>query len=135
MRSLSALRSLFYLIARLLGDVQAIRRGRVGQRIGRRIAGKLTGRLFRRLFGAWLLLGLGVMPAFAAERIDLFDAKGKRAGYAVIDREAGRVDFYDQWSRRVGYGKVDERGKAERFKLDGTRDVETAVPLPRREKR
>lgn len=48
--TLGSLRSLLYLIARLLGDVQAARRGRVGQRIARRIAGRLTGRLLGRLF-------------------------------------------------------------------------------------
>lgn len=48
--TLGSLRSLLYLIARLLGDVQAVRRGRVGQRIARRVAGRLTGRLLGRLF-------------------------------------------------------------------------------------
>jgi len=47
---MNALRSLLYLIARLIGDVSAVRRGRVGRRIGRRIAGKFTGRWLGRLF-------------------------------------------------------------------------------------
>lgn len=34
-------------------------------------------------------------PAFAGERLDLFDLKGHRTGYAVVDRETGRVDSYD----------------------------------------
>tara|TARA_Y100000310_G_scaffold334285_1_gene413757 strand:- start:1076 stop:1219 length:144 start_codon:yes stop_codon:yes gene_type:complete len=45
-----SLRSLLYLFARLLGDISAVRRGRVGQRIGRRLAGKLTGRMLGKLF-------------------------------------------------------------------------------------
>lgn len=44
-------RSFLYSLAALLGDVNAVRHGRVGRRIGRRIYGKATGRLARRLFG------------------------------------------------------------------------------------
>ncbi|HIJ42714.1 MAG: hypothetical protein QF511_12410 [Rhodospirillales bacterium] len=47
--SISKIRGLLYLIARLLGDVNAVRRGTVGKRIARRIAGKASGRLLRRL--------------------------------------------------------------------------------------
>ena len=47
---LNKVRSVLYRVARLLGDVNAIRKGRVGRRIGRRVAGKLTGRALRRLF-------------------------------------------------------------------------------------
>lgn len=48
--SISKIRSLLYHTARILGDVQAVRRGRVGTRIGRRVVGRATGRLFGRLF-------------------------------------------------------------------------------------
>jgi hypothetical protein len=48
--SVAAFRSLLYLLARLLGDVQAVRKGTVGKRIGRRTVGKLTGRALGRLF-------------------------------------------------------------------------------------
>lgn len=44
------IRSFLYMWARLIGDINAIARGRVGRRIGRRVAGKLTGRLFGRIF-------------------------------------------------------------------------------------
>lgn len=47
---MAGFRGLLYALARLLGDVQAVRRGRVGRRIGRRVAGKWTGRGFGRLF-------------------------------------------------------------------------------------
>ncbi|MBS3933490.1 MAG: hypothetical protein KGZ35_03965 [Truepera sp.] len=43
-------RSFLYWLARLLGDVNAVKRGRVGQRITRRVAGRMTGRAFRRWF-------------------------------------------------------------------------------------
>jgi hypothetical protein len=47
---LSAFRTILYMLARLLGDVSAVRRGTIGQRIGRRIAGRITGRFLGRLF-------------------------------------------------------------------------------------
>jgi hypothetical protein len=43
-------RGWLYLIAKLLGDVQALQKGRVGKRILRRIAGKLTGRGLGKIF-------------------------------------------------------------------------------------
>lgn len=45
------MRSLLYQLARLLGDVNAAQKGRVGRRIGRRAAGKATGRGLGKLFG------------------------------------------------------------------------------------
>lgn len=86
-----------------------------------------------------LLIGiiLGVVLARAGEptRVDLFDAQGRRTGYAVVDRDTGRVDFYDTMSRRTGYGRVDGVGKVERFGLDGKRQGETAIPvLPRNDR-
>lgn len=44
------MRSFLYALARLLGDVNAVKRGKVGKRIGRRIVGRATGRLLGRLF-------------------------------------------------------------------------------------
>ncbi|MEQ8503864.1 MAG: hypothetical protein RIB80_00960 [Rhodospirillales bacterium] len=44
------MRRFLYLLARLLGDVNAVRRGTVGKRIARRVAGKATGRLLGKLF-------------------------------------------------------------------------------------
>lgn len=43
--SLSAIRSLLYAFARFLGDVSAVRRGRVGRRIVRRGVGRALMRL------------------------------------------------------------------------------------------
>lgn len=68
-------------------------------------------------------------PAFGAERVDLFDTKGNRTGYAIVDWAMGRVDFYDKDSRRTGYGKVNERGQIGRFDLKGRREGTTVVPL------
>ena len=48
--SINRSRGLLYWLARLLGDINAVKRGRVGRRIGRRAAGKLTGRGLGRLF-------------------------------------------------------------------------------------
>ena len=43
-------RSFLYALAKLLGDINAIKKGRVGSRIGRRLAGKATGRGIGKLF-------------------------------------------------------------------------------------
>ncbi len=43
-------RSLLYFIAKIMGDINAIAKGKVGRRIGRRAAGKLTGKGLRNLF-------------------------------------------------------------------------------------
>jgi voltage-gated potassium channel Kch len=43
-------RGVLYLLARILGDLIAVRRGRVGRRIARRIVGRATGRMIGRLF-------------------------------------------------------------------------------------
>ncbi len=43
-------RGFLYWLARLLGDVNAVKKGRVGRRIARRATGKSTGRLFRKIF-------------------------------------------------------------------------------------
>jgi len=43
-------RGILYKLGRILGDVSAVQKGRVGRRIARRVAGKATGRAFRKLF-------------------------------------------------------------------------------------
>lgn len=48
--TLGAFRSWLYWLARLLGDANAVKRGRVERRIGRRLVGKVTGRGLWRLF-------------------------------------------------------------------------------------
>jgi len=40
---------LLYSFARILGDVNAVQKGKVGKRIVRRAAGKATGRTLRKL--------------------------------------------------------------------------------------
>lgn len=49
--TINGFRNFLYFLAKLLGDVNAVRRGRVGRRIGRRIAGKVSGRALGWLFG------------------------------------------------------------------------------------
>jgi hypothetical protein len=48
---MNAFRSFLYWLARLLGDVNAVMKGRVGRRVARRVAGKGVGRLFGKWFG------------------------------------------------------------------------------------
>ncbi len=47
---MSKLRGNLYKFARILGDVEAVAKGKVGQRIMRRLAGKVTGRGLHKLF-------------------------------------------------------------------------------------
>ena len=48
--SVSKTRGWLYWIAKLLGDAQAVKQGRVGKRIARRAVGKATGRGIGKLF-------------------------------------------------------------------------------------
>lgn len=48
--SLNKIRSILYGTAKILGDINAIKKGKVGKRIARRVAGKGTGRLLGKLF-------------------------------------------------------------------------------------
>jgi len=44
------IRSILYAIARLLGDIGAVKKGRIGRRIGRRVTGRAAGKAMRRLW-------------------------------------------------------------------------------------
>ena len=48
--SINRVRSLLCRLARLLGDVNAVEKGKAPQRVERRIAGKFTGRILGKLF-------------------------------------------------------------------------------------
>lgn len=48
--SINKSRGLLYRLARMLGDVNAVQKGRVGRRVSRRVAGRHTGRALRKLF-------------------------------------------------------------------------------------
>ena len=52
---MSSLRSLLYSLGRLLGDYQAMKKGKVGRRIGRRAAGMVASRGLGKLFRYWTL--------------------------------------------------------------------------------
>jgi len=43
------IRSSLYKVARLMGDVNAVKKGKVSKRVARRAAGKATGRTLRKL--------------------------------------------------------------------------------------
>lgn len=124
MASISSVRSFLYWLARLLGDITAILRGRVGQRVVRRLAGKLTGRALWRLFRvvafALLVAGPGwagegesspegvtaIMPSagtvrIEADRLDIFRHDGSRDGYG-IRRGDGSWDLYRKDGSRLG---------------------------------
>jgi len=48
--SINKTRGFLYQLNKLLGDVNAVKRGTVGKRVGRRLAGKATGRGLGKLF-------------------------------------------------------------------------------------
>ncbi|MFB5664280.1 hypothetical protein [Alteribacillus sp. HJP-4] len=48
--SLGKIRRILYRTSRILGDVNAVKRGTIGERLARRAAGRTTGRLLRKLF-------------------------------------------------------------------------------------
>jgi hypothetical protein len=99
----------------------------------RRVEGKceMSDRTITPAAMALALVLTSSIVAAAAERLDLYDTKGRRTGYAVVDRDSGRVDYYDKHSRRTGYGNVDERGRVERFDLRGRRrDPSIVLPPP-----
>lgn len=43
------LRRFMYGTARLLGDIEAAKKGRLGRRVARRMVGRMTGRMLRRM--------------------------------------------------------------------------------------
>ena len=47
---MNSTRGFLYWLARLLGDINAVRRGRVGRRVARRVAGRAAGRGLGKLF-------------------------------------------------------------------------------------
>ena len=44
------LRSSLYKVARIMGDINAVKKGKVGKRVTRRVAGKTTGKALGKLF-------------------------------------------------------------------------------------
>lgn len=47
---LSRARGGLYTAARILGDINAVQKGKIGRRIGRRLLGRATGRALGKLF-------------------------------------------------------------------------------------
>jgi hypothetical protein len=43
---------------------------------------------------------------FLQLQINLYDARSRRQGYAVVNPKSGTVDIYDTLSRRQGYGVI-----------------------------
>jgi hypothetical protein len=44
------LRNSLYKVARIMGDINAVKKGKVGKRVARRVAGKTTGKALGKLF-------------------------------------------------------------------------------------
>ncbi|MCS7053989.1 MAG: hypothetical protein NZM09_09700 [Ignavibacterium sp.] len=48
--SISKIRSFLYTLAKILGDINAIRKGKIAERIARRGAGRVTGKVLGKIF-------------------------------------------------------------------------------------
>jgi hypothetical protein len=48
--SINKTRGVMYQLGRILGDVNAVQKGKVGRRVGRRYTGRVTGRGLGRMF-------------------------------------------------------------------------------------
>lgn len=69
-------------------------------------------------------------------RIDLYDAKSNRTGYAVVDPTSGRVDTYDARSNRTGWGTVSPSGAVDLYDLKGRRTGSGRMdPAPGRDRK
>jgi len=49
--TINKFRGFLYLLAKLLGDANAVRKDKIARRVGRRAAGKVTGRVLGKIFG------------------------------------------------------------------------------------
>lgn len=49
MGKISKIRSVLYTTAKVLGDVDAVKKGKVGKRLKKRVLGKIAGRLLGKL--------------------------------------------------------------------------------------
>ena len=49
MGKISKTRSALYKKAKILGDVDAVKKGKVGKRVARRLAGKLAGKVLKKI--------------------------------------------------------------------------------------
>ena len=47
---MAGFRGLLYTLAKLMGDYNTVKKGKVGKQVGRRAAGKATGEAMRKLF-------------------------------------------------------------------------------------
>jgi hypothetical protein len=48
--SISKIRNWLYTIAKILGDINAVKRGKVGERIQRRFLGRIFGKIMDKIF-------------------------------------------------------------------------------------
>jgi hypothetical protein len=140
---LTKVRGFLYWLARFLGDVNAVQRGKIPQRLVRRIAGKFTGRLLGRLFRGVVLVALVARPGWAGE------AERSPGGLTTLTPDGGRIrvegnrlDIFRRDGSREGYGIQRSDGSWDVFNTDGTRratiergpsgETRATVPRPRK---
>jgi len=47
---MAGFRGFLYTLAKLMGDYNAVKKGKVGKRVGRQVTGRATGKAMRKLF-------------------------------------------------------------------------------------
>ena len=50
MKGINKFRNLLYRLSRALGDLNAVKKGKIGHRLGRRAIGRFIGRIINKLF-------------------------------------------------------------------------------------
>jgi hypothetical protein len=48
--TINKIRNIFYTVAKILGDINAVTKGKIGQRIVRRTSGKVIGRFLNKIY-------------------------------------------------------------------------------------
>lgn len=71
------MRTLLYWLARLLGDINAVKKGKVGKRITRRAAGKVSGKFLKKFFLVLVLVLL--FCAYASQALPPYGRYGEAA--------------------------------------------------------
>jgi hypothetical protein len=91
----------------------------------------MTHRLIGTILGASTGLLLGGQLVIATDRIDLYDASSKRAGYIIVDPKTRQLDTYDTKSNRTRWGTLARQsGDVDAFDKDGNLIGTGKLPSP-----
>jgi hypothetical protein len=77
-----------------------------------------------------VLFIIWISGATAQVRIDTFDKRSNRTGYAIVDPRTGRIDSFDTRSNRTGYGYITPPPQAPSYLRPGPPPVPSYPPPP-----